>query len=85
MSDQASQRRALRLLEEEITHLESEPPPKLVAARRPLYPPWQAYVTLARTLRAKLRLQRLYEERRRLWAEAGSARPGEPPVSAAKV
>jgi hypothetical protein len=69
MSAQASARCSLRVLEKEITHLESETLPQFAAARRPLYVHWQAYVIFAHLLRAKLRLQRLYEERRRLWAE----------------
>ena len=69
MSAQASARCSLRLLEKKITHLETETLPQFAAARRPLYVHWQAYVIFAHLLRAKLRLQRLYEERRRLWAE----------------
>ncbi len=70
MPPQASARCSLRLLEKEITHLENETLPQFAAARRPLYVHWQAYVIFAHLLlRAKLRLQRLYEERRRLWAK----------------
>ena len=69
MSAQASARCSLRLLEKEITHLENETLPQFAAARRPLYVHLQTYVIFAHLLRAKLRLQRLYEERRRLWAE----------------
>ncbi len=74
MSDQSSSRHALRLLEEEITRLESEALPQLTAAPAPLCAHWQAYVTHARLLPAKLRLQRLYQERRRLWAEVHARR-----------
>ena len=56
MYAQPTQRRALRLLEDEIARLESETLPQLTAAH-------------ARLLPAKLRLQQLYERRRRLWGE----------------
>lgn len=71
MPDQPSQRRALQLLEEEITRLESETLPQVTAAPGPLCAHWQAYAACAFLLPAKLRLQQLYEERRRLWAEPG--------------
>jgi hypothetical protein len=71
MPDQSAQRRALRLLDEEIIHIETEILPQLTATPAPFYTHWQAYVTHARLLPATLRLQQLYEERRRLWAESG--------------
>ena len=55
--------------EDEIARLESEALPQLTAAPEPLCALWQAYAAHARLLPAKLRLQRLYEKRRCLWAE----------------
>ena len=69
MPDQSAQRHALRLLEEEIIRIESETMPQLTAPQGPLCAHWQAYAAYARLLPARLRLQQLYEERRRLWAE----------------
>jgi hypothetical protein len=69
MHAQPTQRRALRLLEDEIARLESETLPQLTAAPEPLCAHWQAYAAHARLLPAKLRLQQLYERRRRLWDE----------------
>ena len=69
MHAQPAQRRALRLLEDEIARLESETLPQLTAAPEPLCTHWQAYAAYARRLPAKLRLQRLYEKRRCLWTE----------------
>ena len=66
MQAQPTQGRALRLLEDEIARLESETLSQLTTAPEPLCTHWQAYVRL---LPAKLRLQQLYEKRRRLWAE----------------
>jgi hypothetical protein len=66
MQAQPTKGRALRLLEDEIARLESETQPQLTTAPEPLCTHWQAY---ARLLPAKLRLQQLYEKRRRLWAE----------------
>ena len=71
MHAQPAQRRALRLLEDEIVRLESETLPQLTAAPEPLCTHWQAYEAYTRLLPAKLRLRRLYAERRRLWAEMG--------------
>ena len=69
MPDHPSYRRALRLLEDEIARLKSETLPQLTllpshSARtgKPMRP------TSALT-RAKLRLQQLYEKRRRLRGE----------------
>jgi hypothetical protein len=69
MHAQPAQRRALRLLEDEIARLENETLPQLTAAPELLCAHWQAYAAHARLLPAKLRLQRLYEKRRCLWAE----------------
>ena len=71
MPDHSSQRRVLQLLDEEIIRIESEILPQLTVVPGPLCAHWQAYVTHARLLPANLRLQQLYEERRRLWAESG--------------
>ena len=83
MHAQPTQRRALRLLEDEIARLESETLPQLTAAPEPLCAHWQAYAAHARLLPAKLRLQQLYERRRRLWGEPvgldrSGASPGAP-------
>ncbi len=57
MSDQPSQRWALRLINEEIVRLESEILPQLTAAPAPLCTHWQAYAVHARQLSAKLSLR----------------------------
>jgi hypothetical protein len=69
MPDQSAQRRALRLLDEEIIRIETEILPQLTATSAPFDTHWQAYVTYARLLPARLQLQQLYEERRRLRTE----------------
>ena len=57
MHAQPTQRRALRLLEDEIARLESETLPQLTAAPEPLCAHWQAYAAHARLLPAKLRVK----------------------------
>ncbi len=71
MPDQSAQHHALRLLDEEIIRIEGEALPQLTAAPEPLCAHWQAYAAYACLLPARLRLQQLYEQRRRLWAEPG--------------
>jgi hypothetical protein len=69
MPDQPSQRRALRLLEQEITHLEREIQRQrnAIAALPGAF--WQAYVAHAWLTAAKLQLVLLYAQCRRLRAE----------------
>jgi hypothetical protein len=69
MLDQSAQRRALRVLNEEITRIENEALSQLTAAPAPLCTHWQAYAAHARLLPAKVQLMLLYAQRRRLWAE----------------
>ena len=69
MPDQPSQRRALRLIDEEITHLEREIQRQrdFTAALPRAF--WQAYVAHAWLTGARLQLVLLHAQRRRLWAE----------------
>ena len=69
MHAQPTQRRVLRLLEDEIARLESETLPQLTAAPEPLCAHWQAYAAHACLLPAKVQLMLLYAQRRRLWGE----------------
>ena len=69
--NQALQYHSLQLLEDEITRLENETMPALAPATVLPCSHWQAYEAYTRMLSTKLRLQRLYAERRCLWAEMG--------------
>jgi hypothetical protein len=69
MPDQPSQRRALRLLEEEIAHLKREIRCQRDALAVLSGAFWRAYVVHAWLTAARLQLVLLYAQRRRLWAE----------------
>ena len=72
MQAQPNQRPILRVLEDEITRLESETQRQLEAVAKLPVMHWQRYLTYAQLGAAKLRLIPLYEQRRRLWVEQQS-------------